>query len=323
MAEMKYGSRPKGLALWSVMVAGALVGSVAGGTASAEVYQLRQPSDGVIGTAFYVKSASESTLLDIARVNGFGHDDMRHANPNVDIWVPKDGDNVLIPNRFVLPDAPREGIVLNLAEKRLYYYPPGEPTTVHSFPISIGRDGHNTPLGSYHILSKTKDPTWRPPAWIRQQRAAEGRPIPEVVPPGPDNPLGSYALRLSDPSYLIHGTNRPWGLGMEVSAGCIRMYPEDIAYLFPIVEVNTPVTIIEQPYKLGWLGDELYLEVHTKDGDPVRAPSEIVPSRIADAPGVYVDWAAVKRVRDANTGLPQLVGGRNASAGGHYLDMIF
>lgn len=323
MAEMKDGSRPKGFALWSVLMVGALIGSGLGGAALAEVYHLREASDGVVGTAFYVESDKEGTLLDIARVNGFGHDDMRQANPGVDMWVPRDGDNVLIPNRFVLPDAPREGIVLNLAEKRLYYYPPGEPTTVHSFPISIGREGHNTPVGSYHILSKTKDPTWRPPGWIREQRAAEGRPIPEVVPPGPDNPLGSYALRLSDPSYLIHGTNRPWGLGMEVSAGCIRMYPEDIAYLFPLVAVDAPVTIVEQPYKLGWLGDELYLEVHTKEGEAVRAPSEIVPAQIADAPGVFIDWGAVERTRDENAGLPQLVGGRDASANWHHLDMIF
>ena len=320
---MRYGSRPKGLASWLVLIIGALVGWGASGMVGAEVYHLRQVSDDVVGTAFYVHSKKESTVLDIARLNGFGFDDMRHANPDVDMWVPKDGDNVLIPNRFVLPDAPRQGIVLNLAEKRLYYFPPDEPKTVYSFPVSIGREGHNTPVGSYHILEKIKDPTWRPPAWIRTEHAAEGRPLPEAVPPGPDNPLGNFALRLSDPSYLIHGTNKPWGLGMEVSAGCIRLYPEDIAYLFPLVEVDTPVTIVDQPYKLGWLGDELYLEVHTKDEDSVRAATDIVTSQVADTPGVFIDWGAVKRVLTENAGLPQLVGGRDASANWHHLDMIF
>jgi L,D-transpeptidase ErfK/SrfK len=290
---------------------------------SAELYRLARPSDDVVGTAFYVKSAKESTLLDIARLNGFGFDDMRQANPAVDMWVPRDGDNVLIPNRFVLPDAPREGIVLNLAEKRLYFFPPDKATEVHSFPISIGREGHSTPLGSYHILSKTAEPTWRPPAWIRAERAAEGRPIPEVVPPGPDNPLGRYALRLSDPSYLIHGTNKPWGMGMEVSAGCIRLYPEDIAQLFPLVPEKAPVTIVDQPYKAGWLGDELYLEVHRDEQTPPLDPREIIGEEISETPGVFVDWGAVRRAVDENAGLPHLVGGRDASANWHHLDMIF
>ncbi len=321
---MNNGKRRKGSACAVLRLMGAcVVGVLLAGAASAEIYQLRRASDDVVGSAFYVKSARDDTVLDIARVNGFGFDDMRQANPAVDMWVPKDGDNVLIPNRFVLPTAPREGIVLNLAEKRLYYFPSPDATTVHTFPVSIGREGHNTPVGQYHILSKAADPTWRPPAWLRAEREAEGRPLPAVVPPGPDNPLGDFALRLSDPSYLIHGTNKPWGMGMEVSAGCIRLYPEDIAYLFPLVEVKTPVTIVDQPFKLGWLGDELYLEVHTKDGDRDVSPREIIAPDLASAPGVFIDWGAVKRVRDENAGLPQLVGGRDASANWHHLDMIF
>ncbi|MEY6431449.1 L,D-transpeptidase family protein [Thioalkalicoccus limnaeus] len=300
-----------------------LAGTGIGGTGHAELYQLQRATDDVVGAAFFVRSRSEDTLLDIARLNGFGHDDMRSANPRVDMWVPGDGANVLIPNRFVLPDAPREGIVLNLAEKRLYFFPPGEPTKVHSFPISIGREGHNTPVGQFHILAKNENPTWRPPAWIREQRAKEGRPIPEVVPPGPDNPLGDFAMRLSDPSYLIHGTNRPWGLGMEVSAGCIRMYPEDIAHLFPMVDLKTQVTIVDQPVKIGWYGDELYLEVHKKEGESIRDPREVIPAALAGDPGVFIDWGAVRRTLEARTGLPKLVGGRNASANWHHLDMIF
>ena len=300
-----------------------LLGLVTAVTVPAEVYRLQRPSDDVIGTPFYVKSSREGTLLDIARANGFGFDDMRHANPRVDMWVPPDGGNVLIPNRFVLPDAPREGIVLNLAEKRLYFFPPGEDGTVYSYPISIGREGHTTPVGRFHILSKKESPSWRPPGWLRAEREAEGRPIPAVVPPGPDNPLGDYALRLSDPSYLIHGTNRPWGMGMAVSAGCIRLYPEDIAHLFPRVETQTRVTIVDQAYKLGWLEGGLYLEVHRDEDTPVQGAREIIGQELAQDPSVFVDWSAVARVRDENAGLPQLVGGRDALANWHHLDMIF
>lgn len=307
-----------------LIIAAAWLGPGASPPLLAEVYWLARPTDDVIGAAFYVKGKRESTLLDIARANGLGFGDMRQANPEVDMWVPRDGDNVLIPNRYVLPDAPRKGIVLNLAEKRLYFFPPDEPGKVHSFAISIGREGHSTPLGRFQIISKIKDPSWRPPAWIRAEREKEGQPLPAVVPPGPDNPLGGYALRLSDPSYLIHGTNKPWGLGMEVSAGCIRLYPEDIAYLFPLVATQTAVTIVDQHYKVGWHGDQLYLEAHAGDNEGRPDPTEIIGRDIFDAAGVFVDWGAVRRTLDENRGLPQLVGGRgDASANWHHLDIIF
>jgi L,D-transpeptidase ErfK/SrfK len=285
-------------------------------------YRLADDGDGVIGRAFYVKARHEDTLLDIARQNGLGYDEMKHANPGVDMWVPGDGANVLVPTQYVLPKAPRRGVVLNLAEKRLYYYPPraGEVVT---YAISIGREGWSTPLGSFHIVRKDLDPAWYPPASIRQEHAADGRPLPRVVPAGPDNPLGRHALRLSAKGYLIHGTNKPWGLGMEVSHGCIRMYPEDIERLFPQVSVKTPVTIVDQPYKVGWRGDDLYLEVHLKDGEGAKPISEIIPPEIAQAAGVSVDWGEVRQAVEENTGLPRIVGGRRGRANWFYLDMIF
>ena len=294
-----------------------------GYSAAPSVYRLDNRDDSVIGQAFYVKSRHEDTLLDIARHNGLGYDDMKHANPDLDIWVPGDDKDVLVPTHYVLPDAPHQGIVLNLAEKRLYYYPPN-PGEVVTYAISIGREGWNTPLGNFRIIRKDKDPAWYPPASVREEHIKEGRPpLPAVVPAGPDNPLGAYALRLSAKGYLIHGTNKPWGLGMEVSHGCIRMYPEDIERLFPQVSVKTPVTIVDQPYKVGWQGNDLFLEVHIKEGEGAKQPSEVVPPAIAKAPGVNVDWGEVRRAVEENAGLPHLVGSRQDTANWLYLDMIF
>ncbi len=288
---------------------------------SSTTFRLERPGDSVIGEPFYFKTRHEDTLLDVARHNNLGYDDMKYANQDVDMWLPGDNTEVLVPTMYVLPDAPREGIVVNLAEKRLYYYP--ESGEVATYPIGIGREGWSTPLGKFHIARKVKDPTWTPPASIRAEHAAQGDILPAVVPAGPDNPLGQYALRLSAEGYLIHGTNKPWGQGLEVSHGCIRMNPESIEELFPQVSVKTPVTIVSQPFKTGWLGDDLYLEVHAKDGDAGKPLSEVIPPSVANAEGVSVDWEEVRRAVSANTGLPHLVGGRQKPGNWLYLDMIF
>jgi L,D-transpeptidase ErfK/SrfK len=301
-----------------VLAAAALLPAVA----AADLYRLASPNDSVIGVPFYVKTHADHTLLDIGRHHGLGFDEMEQANPNVDMWVPGEGTDVLVPNQHVLPSAPREGIVVNLAEKRLYYY--RSPTEVESFSIGVGREGWETPVGSYSIIEKTENPTWTPPASIRARYAEEGKTLPAVVPAGPDNPLGAYRLRLSNPSYLIHGTNKPWGVGMPVSSGCIRMYPEDIEYLFGKVSVGTPVKVVRQPFKVGWLGDALYLEVNAND-ESARGKSaeQVIPPSIANADGVVVDWEEVRRVLNENAGLPRVVGGRQGSTSWHHLDMIF
>jgi len=306
---------------WAGALGLLLLGTSCSLSAAQTGYRLAHVDDSVIGQAFYVKTRREDTLLDIGRHNGQGYDDMKSANPGVDMWVPGEGRDVLVPTQYVLPDAPRQGIVLNLAEKRLYYYPSsGEVVT---YAISIGREGWGTPVGSFSIVRKDKDPTWTPPASIRAEHAEKGDILPAVVPAGPDNPLGQYAMRLSAEGYLIHGTNKPWGLGMQVSHGCIRMYPEDIAQLFPEVHVKTPVTIVDQPFKVGWLGSDLYLEVHATGEGEAKSPTEVIPASIANAPGVEVDWEEVRRAMDENTGLPHLVGGRQKPAGWLYLDRIF
>lgn len=291
--------------------------------AKAETFKLAHPGDSVIGAPFYVKSRHADTLLDIGRQSQLGYQDMNQANPKIDMWLPGDGTDVLLPASFALPNAPRVGLVLNRPEMRLYYYPPGKPNEVQSYPISIGREGWSTPLGTFSVTTKVKDPTWTPPASIRAEHAANGDILPAVVPAGPDNPLGPYALRLSVPGYLIHGTNKPWGLGMQVSHGCIRMNNEGIIELFPQVSAGTPVTIVDQPYKLGWLGDDLYLEVHIDSEGKRQAARSVIPASVANAQGIKMDWQAVEKAVNENTGLPMLVGSRRSSADQLHLDMVF
>lgn len=231
----------------------------------AATYELPSEYFDVIGTVTTVQSRYEDTLWDIARRTSIGQDQMQRVNPEVDIWLPGEGTTITVPSQHILPRAPREGLVLNLPEMRMYYYPPkkpGQPAQVQTYPIGIGRMDWATPLGSTRITQKTKDPSWTPPKSIRAEHAAKGDPLPSVVPAGPDNPLGRYAMRLGIPGYLIHSTNKPLGVGMRVSHGCIRMLPEDIERLFPQLPVGTPVTIINQPVKAGWYGGKLYLEVH-------------------------------------------------------------
>ena len=233
--------------------------------AYAEVYELPPAGYDVIGAVSTTTARYEDTLVDIARRHGLGYQDIVRANPGVNPWLPGEGTEILLPAQFVLPPGPRVGLVLNLAEYRMYYFPEaqeGKPAYVYTYPISIGRMDWETPLGNTKIVAMAKNPAWYPPQSVRDEHAADGDPLPRVVPPGPKNPLGNHALRLGLPGYLIHGTNRPAGVGMRVSHGCIRMFPEDIEFLFGRVRVNTPVRIINVPVKIGWNGEMLVAEVH-------------------------------------------------------------
>lgn len=220
--------------------------------------------DSIIGELRWTKTREGQSLLDIARAFDVGHDQLLSANPHLNRWVPPVGADVLIPSRYILPPGPRHGIVLNLAELRLYYYPP-RSGTVLTYPVSIGDINWKTPRGTTSIVAKEIDPAWSPTASIRREHREEGDELPAVIPGGSeDNPLGHYALKLGIPSYLIHGTNeaRAFGIGMRVSHGCIRLYPEDIEDLFYSVAIGTTVRIIDAPIKIGWRGEFLYLEVH-------------------------------------------------------------
>lgn len=206
-------------------------------------------------------AAYEDTLLDIARTYNLGQNEIVLANPTVDRWLPGKDTKIDIPSSRLLPDTPHNGLVLNLAEYRLYYYPKNRDT-VTTHPISIGRVDWETPLGKTKVIAKKKNPVWRPPKSIKEEHAAKGEILPDIFPAGPDNPLGDYAIRLAVPGYLIHSTNKPFGVGMRVSHGCIRMYPEDIERLFPKIRVGTTVHIVNQDIKVGWLEGTLYIEVH-------------------------------------------------------------
>jgi L,D-transpeptidase ErfK/SrfK len=192
---------------------------------------MRFGADSIAGNSQTTTARYEDTLIDIARLHSLGFNEIRHANPKVDAWLPGEGTEVVLPKRFILPDAPREGIVSNVAEMRLFYYPNpvvGERATVMTYPVSIGRDDWQTPLGETQITAKVKNPVWYRPDSMRKEHAAKDSILPKVVPPDPDNPLGKYALRLALASYLIHGTNKPFGIGMQVTHGCMRLYPEDM-----------------------------------------------------------------------------------------------
>ena len=219
----------------------------------------------VIGSTKIIYADERDTLLDIARNHGFGYQDMKLANVNVDTWLPDDGQEVVLPSQFILPVASMDGIVLNVPEMRLYYYPPkenGKLQEVFTYPLGVGREGWRTPYIKTIIVEKKVNPNWYPPKSILKEHEEAGDPLPKIVKPGPENPLGNYAMRLGRRDYLIHGTNKPNGIGMRISHGCIRLYPEDIKELFSKVSLKTPVNIINQPYKIGVKNDVIYLEAH-------------------------------------------------------------
>jgi L,D-transpeptidase ErfK/SrfK len=258
-------------------VAAAVCLLVTANAARGEIYELPPVGYDVIGAVSTVTARHEDTLVDVARRHGLGYQDIVRANPDVNVWLPGEGTEIVLPTQYILPPGPRKGVVLNLAEYRLYYYPQpkdGETAYVLTYPISIGRMDWETPLGNTTVISKVQNPSWYVPKSVLEEHAAEGRPLPRVVPPGPDNPLGKYAMRLGLPGYLIHGTNRPAGVGMRVTHGCVRMFPEDIEFLFGKIDLQTPVRIINEPVKMGWAGDELVMEVHPVLESPPPAPEE-------------------------------------------------
>ena len=239
---------------------------IAASQSQADIFTLPPADVDVIGQVSTITASSNETLLDIARRYDLGQNEILLANPTVDRWLPEEKSVVVLPNRFILPNVARTGLVLNLPEMRLYYFPkhkPGEKPIVITHPVSVGRMDWNTPLGKTSIISKKKDPDWRPPQSLKDEAIAAGdEPLPDIVKAGPDNPLGRYAMRLGIPGYLIHSTNKPYGVGMRVTHGCLRMYPEDIERLFEGIPVGTPVQLVNQPIKLGWLAGSLFVELH-------------------------------------------------------------
>lgn len=280
-------------------------------------YVLDDSGATLIGEIVTTEAGERDTLLDIARLYGFGYQDMKLVNPELDTWLPGAGQQVILPAQFVLPAARQEGIVLNIPEMRLYYYPPpakGQPREVLTYPLGIGREGWATPYIATRIIEKKVRPNWYPPESIRREHAEAGDPLPKVVRPGPDNPLGDYAMRLGRPEYLIHGTNKPYGIGMRVSHGCIRLYPEDIEALFAEVTLKTPVNIINQPYKIGVKDEVIYLEAHPflrEDSEQYENNLTSVVSlliKMAGGRDYELDWDKAHEVINRPTGLPVAIG---------------
>ena len=221
----------------------------------------------------YTTWSPNEDLLDIARADELGLMELMVANPGVDPWLPSHGVQLVLPTMHILPEGPRKGIVINTADLRLYYYDAEDG--YFSYPLGVGRDGFLTPTGSTKIVRKKEHPSW----YLTPSEIRDHPELPRVVPPGEDNPLGDYAMYLGWPGYLIHGTNTPWGIGRRTSRGCIRMYPEDIEWLFNKVPIGTPVTVVNQSVKLGWKDGELYVEVQpsTKQIDTMEETSKSPP----------------------------------------------
>ena len=286
----------------------------------ASVYPLPADGSAVVGTDEAVTSAYTDTLPELAHRYSLGYYEIIRANPSVDVWLPGAGKRVVLPGRRILPTGPREGIVVNLPEHRLYYYP--KPRNAHeqrvviTYPISIGKMDWRTPLGETRVIAKIRNPSWYPPESIRKEHAANGDPLPKVVPAGPDNPLGDFALRLAagDGEYMIHGTNNPTAVGMSVTHGCIRMYPEDVAALFPLVAVGTKVWLVNEPVKVAWVNGELLLEAHPpvdEEGQSVEPDLGLLSKLLDQALGdstAAIHWDLARKTLQAADGIPTVVG---------------
>lgn len=277
-------------------------------------FELPRKGTDIVGNVTTGVVQPGDTFATIARRYDIGFCELQEANPGVDSQSPPAGSVLIIPTEYVLPEAPKKGVVINLVEMRLYYYPPNQKE-VYIFPVGIGREGWESPLGVWSIKEHINLPTWHAPESIREARAKEGIYIPKEVPPGPDNPLGDYAMRLSNMTYLIHGTNDPGGVGRRSSAGCIRMYPEDIKKLFGLTHNGTPVRIINYPYKAGWKDSKLYLETHLPLGgiqaeidEGHKDPEMVVKTAISRQGAAYVNWPKALAIAKEQQGMPQEIG---------------
>jgi L,D-transpeptidase ErfK/SrfK len=301
------------LKLWPVLLAFGVAPS------GATVYELPENGSAAFGNDEVIKSHYQDTLLDIARRYSLGYEEIIRANPKVDMWLPGEGTDILLPGRRILPPGPREGVIVNLPEHRLYYFPKakkGEKPVVITYPVSIGKMDWNTPLGQTSVISKQKNPSWYPPESVRKEHIANGDPLPKVVPPGPDNPLGDFAMRLAvgGGSYMLHGTNNPMAVGMAITHGCIRMYPEDVAALFPLVPVGTKVWLINDPVKVAYVDGELLLEVHPPvdaEGQTTEPNMDVLSQLLDKALGTNtaaIHWDLARETLQAANGMPAVVG---------------
>ena len=281
------------------------------GQSVALTFPLPPPGEDIVGEIQVIKAKYEDTFADIGKANDLGYLEMVAANPGVDPWLPGEGTDIALPTRFILPPGPREGIVINLAEYRMYFFPKGQ-NVVHTYPLGIGREGWNSPIATTTIVGKTPYPAWYPPKSIREEHAAEGDPLPMVVPAGPDNPLGPFKFNLGTTGYLIHGSNKKFGIGMRVSHGCFRMLNNNVLELAKMAPVGTTVRIINEPYKFGVSQNKVYLEAHAPLDDSgvqsiVDKHTTVINSLLKHdnlATGFQLDWEVVRDVVAGEDGIP-------------------
>jgi L,D-transpeptidase ErfK/SrfK len=298
------------LSLWALL----------SGASQATVYEIPADGSSVVGADTHMTAVYQDTLLDIARRNSLGYYEIIRANPGVDMWLPGAGKEIMLPGRRILPAGPHEGIVVNLPEHRLYYYPKskkGEKPVVITYPVSIGKMDWKTPIGETRVIQKEKHPNWYPPEGVRKEHLANGDPLPAVVKAGPDNPLGDYAMRLAagGGTYLIHGTNNPMAVGMAITHGCVRMYPEDVAALFPLIPVGTKVWLVNEPVKVAFVDGELLMEAHPPVDDEGQNTSDpdlnLLSQKLDQALGsttAAIHWDFAKEALQAANGIPTVVG---------------
>ena len=282
-----------------------------------ERFELEAAQD-VVGVVQVVRATKDDTLTDIARRFNVGYEELLRANPKVDPWLPGEGREIVVPTQFILPDAPRTGLVINIAAMRIFYYPPvkrGERAIVITHPIGIGKVGWRTPEGVTKIVRRQKDPTWRVPESVRKEHHDNGEDLDPVIGPGPENPLGKYAFYLQWPSYLIHGTNKPAGVGLRSSHGCIRLYPEDIEQFYDLVPIGTQVRVVNQPFVFGWRDAQLYMQpfdvLEDDTRDWAKAQRKLLSSSLAarlqrelQAQKERVDWSLIASLASNPRGVP-------------------
>jgi L,D-transpeptidase ErfK/SrfK len=287
------------------------------------LHRFELPAEGsdLIGKLQVTRAEHDDTFVDLARRFNVGYEELVRSNPGVDPWLPGEGREIVLPTQHLLPNGPREGVVINLAAMRLFYFPKvksGESPIVYTFPIGIGRVGWATPVGSTRITRMAKNPSWRPGPGVRREHRENGEILPAVVPAGPDNPLGTRAMYLGWAGYLIHGTNKPAGVGLRSSHGCIRMFPEDVEFLYDLVGAGTKVTVVNQPFVFGWHEGQLMLQAYdVLEDDPrnwktarqkllTRALAARLEKRLK-AQGDSIDWGAVSKVSHEPRGVPLAV----------------
>lgn len=277
----------------------------------ATAYNVPPASQSLIGQVQYSSAGSNDNAATVAQRYDIGFNALESANPHLNVARGVSGATLQIPTQHLLPNLPREGIIVNLPEMRMYYF---VGKKVLTYPIGIGKIGKTIPITKAEITTKKTNPTWTPPDDIREFNLQQGVILPKVMPAGPDNPLGPYAIYMTVPTYLIHSTIFPESVGKRASFGCIRMYESDIVEFFPSIQGGIPVAIVNSPVKVGWQNEHLYIEAYQPLEEHGNAYDTTLPGMvhmIADASknqNTLIDWQLVSYIDKARDGLPHEIG---------------